>query len=370
MPTFAIYSGELKSGGALYNSIKKKRERVTKILLMHANKRTELQVARAGDIVAVSGLKDTSTGETLCVENKQIIFDLMEFPDSVISIAIEPKTSADEKKLLDSLNQLRLEDPSFTYSSNKETGQLLIYGMGELHLEIVVDRLRREFKVDIRVGKPQVSYRESISGSATEAARFNREEGERTQFGQASIRVESTTCSTGVEFVSEIPKRDLPKEIIAAIKRGVLDSAPGGVLAGYPFINIKATLVSAQYNELEACEVAYAIAASQAFKMACQKSSLRLLEPVMSLEVVTPTEYTGEVIADINMKRGRILSMGSKQNKEQIIAEVPLAEMFGYSTDLRSKSQGRGSFTMTFAKYEVMDMVLAKKILETKGIFI
>lgn len=365
-----IYSGELKSGGTIYNPIKKKRERITKILQMHADKRTELQEAKAGDIVAVSGLKETTTGETLCAENKQVIFDLMEFPESVISIAIEPKTSADEKKLLDCLNQLKLEDPSFTYSANKETGQLLIYGMGELHLEIIADRLGREFNVGIRVGKPQVSYRESIASSATESAIFNREQGGKNQFGQATIKVEKADSPNGVTFESDVSKRDLPQDIIDAIEKSVHDSAPGGALAGYPFVHIKATLVAAEYNELESSEVAYAIAASQAFREACRKANLRLLEPVMRLEVVTPIDYTGDVIADINMKRGKILSMGSKQNKEQVVAEVPLAEMFGYSTDLRSKTQGRASFTMTFAKYEEMDMNLAKKVLEAKGIFI
>ena len=365
-----IYSGELKSGGTIYNPIKKKRERITKILQMHADKRTELAHARAGDIVAVSGLKETTTGETLCAENKQIIYDLMDFPDSVISVAIEPKTSADEKKLLDCLNQLKLEDPSFTYSGNKETGQLLIYGMGELHLEIIADRLTREFNVGIRVGKPQVSYRESIATSATEGALFNREQGGKMQFGQATIKVEKADSPNGIIFETEVTKRDLPQVILDSIEKSIHDSAPGGAMAGYPFVHIKATLISAQYNELESSEVAYAIAASQAFREACKKASLRLLEPVMRLEVITPIDYTGDVIADINMKRGKIVSMGSKQNKEQVVAEVPLAEMFGYSTDLRSKTQGRASFTMTFAKYEEMDMNLAKKVLEAKGIFI
>lgn len=365
-----IYSGELKSGGTIYNPLKKKRERITKILQMHADKRTELETAQAGDIVAVSGLKDTTTGETLCAENKQIIYDLMEFPESVISIAIEPKTTADEKKLLESLGQLKLEDPSFTFSGNKETGQLLIFGMGELHLDIIADRLKREFNVGIRVGKPQVSYRESIAGAGTGASEFNRDQGGKMQYGQATIKVEKTDNPNGVTFDTTINKREFPKEILESIEKSIHDSAPGGAMAGYPFINIKATLTGAHYNELDASEVAYAIAASQAFREACKKATVRLLEPVMRLEVVTPVDYTGDVIADINMKRGKILSMGSKQNKEQLIAEVPLAEMFGYSTDLRSKTQGRASFTMTFLKYEEMGMDLAKTVLETKGIFI
>ncbi|MBH47065.1 MAG: elongation factor G [Halobacteriovorax sp.] len=365
-----IYSGELKSGGTIYNPLKKKRERITKILQMHADKRTELDTAQAGDIVAVSGLKETTTGETLCAENKQIIYDLMDFPESVISIAIEPKTTADEKKLMESLKQLKLEDPSFTFSGNKETGQLLIFGMGELHLDIIADRLMREFNVGIRVGKPQVSYRESIAGSATGAAEFNREQGGKMQYGQATIKVEKADSPNGVLFDTTINKREFPAEILASIEKSIHDSAPGGAMAGYPFVHIKATLSGAHYNELDASEVAYAIAASQAFREACKKAQLRLLEPVMRLEVVTPIDYTGDVIADINMKRGKIVSMGSKQNKEQLIAEVPLAEMFGYSTDLRSKTQGRASFTMTFLKYEEMGMDLAKTVLEAKGIFI
>lgn len=365
-----IYSGELKTGGTVYNPLKKKRERITKILQMHADKRTELALARAGDIVAVSGLKDTTTGETLCAENKQIIYDLMDFPDSVISIAIEPKTTADEKKLMESLGQLRLEDPSFTFSGNKETGQLLIFGMGELHLDIIADRLAREFNVGIRVGRPQVSYRESVATSASEGAVFNREQGGKMQYGQATIKVEKSDSPNGVLFETPLTKREIPIEILESIEKSIHDSAPGGAMAGYPFVHVKATLTSAHYNELESSEVAYAIAASQAFRAACKKAGLRLLEPIMRLEVVTPIDYTGDVIADINMKRGRILSMGNKQNKEQLVAEVPLAEMFGYSTDLRSKTQGRASFSMTFLKYEEMSMDLAKTVLEAKGIFI
>lgn len=365
-----IYSGELKTGGTVYNPLKKKRERITKILQMHADKRTELALARAGDIVAVSGLKETTTGETLCAENKQIIYDLMDFPDSVISIAIEPKTTADEKKLMESLGQLRLEDPSFTFSGNKETGQLLIFGMGELHLDIIADRLAREFNVGIRVGKPQVSYRESVANSASESAVFNREQGGKMQYGQATIKVEKSDSPNGVLFETALTKREVPIEILESIEKSIHDSAPGGAMAGYPFVHVKATLTSAHYNELESSEVAYAIAASQAFRAACKKAGLRLLEPIMRLEVVTPIDYTGDVIADINMKRGKILSMGNKQNKEQLVAEVPLAEMFGYSTDLRSKTQGRASFSMTFLKYEEMSMELAKTVLEAKGIFI
>ncbi len=365
-----IYSGEIRVGQNVYNPLKKKKERINKILQMHSNKRTELEVASAGDIIALTGMKSTTTGETLCAENRTIIYDLMDFPEAVISVAIEPKTAADEKKLLATLEQLQIEDPSFSYNHNKETGQLLIYGMGELHLEIIADRLLREFKVGVNVGKPQVSYRESISKVTESENLFHKEQAGKMQFGHCKLKVEPVDFQTGVDFESKITKKQLPEHLIEAIKKGVMDTAPAGALAGYPFINIKVTLVDAQYNEEEASEVAYVIAASQAFMDACRKNSLELLEPVMNLEIITPADYTGDVISDINAKRGHIKSMGSKQNKELIDAEVPLAELFGYSTDLRSKSQGRASFSMEFAKYEVIAKDLAKKILESKGIYI
>lgn len=365
-----IYSGELKVGQNILNSLKNKKERVNKILRMHANKRSEIDVAKAGDIVALSGLKYTTTGETICAEHKPIIFDLMEFPETVISVAIEPKTAADEKKLITSLDQLKMEDPSFQYRNNAETGQLLIFGMGELHLDIIADRLDREFKVGIRVGKPQVSYREGIVAEAKAEHTFNRESAGKMQFGHCVIKVEPFDAQAGVQFESAVSKRDLPEEYLETIKRSVLDTAPGGLLAGYPFINIKATLVEAKFNPEESTEVAYAIAASNAFRDACRKAGLKLLEPIMHLEVLTPQDYTGDVISDINMKRGKIAAMGSKQNKEFITAKVPLSEMFGYSTDLRSKSQGRASFAMSFDHYSELGREMAKTILEKRGIFI
>ncbi|MBY0413593.1 MAG: elongation factor G [Bdellovibrionales bacterium] len=365
-----IYSGKLESGQTVYNSIKKKRERINKIFQMHADKRTELQEAFAGDIVAVAGFKDTTTGETLSTENKPIIYDLMEFPETVISVAIEPKTAADEKKLLSTLEQLKNEDPSFTFRNNQETGQLLILGMGELHLEIIADRLQREFNVGIRVGKPQVSYRESIAGSGSESNTFHKELGGKVQFGEVTIKVEPADYQAGVLFESTVSNKVLPQSFIDSIKKSVMDTAPGGAMAGYPFLNIKATLTAATFNENESTEVAYAIATSSAFRDACKKAGVRLLEPVMELEVVTPQDYTGDVISDINAKRGKILTMGIKQNKDLISAEVPLAELFGYSTDLRSKSQGRASFTMKFKSYVEMPTDLAKSTLEKKGIYI
>lgn len=365
-----IYSGKLESGQSVYNPLKKKRERINKIFQMHADKRTEVQEAFAGDIVAVAGFKETTTGETLCTENKPIIYDLMEFPETVISVAIEPKTAADEKKLLSALLQLKNEDPSFSFKTNQETGQLLIYGMGELHLEIIADRLQREFNVGIRVGKPQVSYRESISSEATAEGLFHKDLGGKMQFGQAIIKLEPTDYQAGVIFTSEVSSKKIPQNFIDAIKKSVMDTAPGGMLAGYPFLNIKATLLDAEFNENESTEVAYAIAASSSFREACKQAGVCLLEPVMDLEVVTPQEYTGDVISDINSKRGKIITMGIKQKKDLITAEVPLAELFGYSTDLRSKSQGRASFSMKFKCYIEMPKELAKSTLEKKGIYI
>ena len=365
-----IYSGSLKSGGTVYNPLKKKRERVNKVLKMHANKREELKEAKAGDIVALAGLKETITGETLCLEQKQIIFDLMEFPETVISIAIEPKTTADQDKLEKSLGQLSLEDPSFSYKNNPETGQLLIYGMGELHLEIIADRLEREFKVGINKGTPQVSYRESIKAEALASKEYRKELGEKVQFGQCKLKVEPVDHQAGVLFESEVSKRDLPNEFQEAIKKGVNDTAPGGALAGYGFINIKVTLIEAQYNELEAHELSYTIAASQAFQEACRKAGLSLLEPVMNVEVLTPADYTGDIIADMNSRRGKILNMNPKSGKEVIKIEAPLSELFGYSTDLRSRSQGRATFSMEFKHYEALSHAQAKELLEKRGIYI
>jgi elongation factor G len=365
-----VYSGKIESGQTVYNPLKKKRERINKIFQMHADKRTEIQEAFAGDIIAIAGFKETTTGETLCTENKPIVYDLMDFPETVISVAIEPKTAADEKKLITCLEQLRNEDPSFSFKANQETGQLLIYGMGELHLEIIADRLQREFNVGIRVGKPQVSYRESILSEACADGLFYKELGGKIQFGQVSLKVEPVDYQAGVVFSSELDSRKLPQNFIEAIKKSIVDTAPGGMLAGYPFLNIKVTLLNAEFNENESTEVAYAIAASSAFRDACKNAGVSLLEPVMDLEVVTPQEYTGEVISDINSKRGKIITMGIKQKKDLITAEVPLAELFGYSTDLRSKSQGRASFTMKFKCYNEMPRELAKTTLEKKGIYI
>jgi elongation factor G len=365
-----IYSGELTAGTQVYNPLEKKKERINKILQMHANKRTELESASAGDIVAVSGLKFTTTGQTLCAEHKPIIFDLMEFPETVISIAIEPKTSADEEKLQKTLEYLKIEDPSFNYRNNKETGQLLIFGMGELHLDIITDRLEREFKVGVNKGNPQVSYRESISGESRADNTFRRELAGKQQFGQATIAVEPLEGSLEVRVEFKKKDKSIPEEIYEAVRRGILDSAPGGVMAGFPLIGIKAIVESIEFNEAESSDVAYTIATSMAFKEACQKAVPVLMEPIMALEVTTPTDYAGDVIADVNSKRGRILGIDPKNNKDVLKAEVPLSEMFGYSTSLRSRTQGRASFTLTFKRYEKLTQNQAKEILLKRGIYI
>ena len=365
-----IYSGVIKVGSAIFNPLKKKKERINKILQMHANKRTELSAAGAGDIVAVAGFKFTVTGETLCSNHRPIIYDPMEFPETVISMAIEAATSAEEKKLMESLEQLKREDPSFSYRSNKETGQLLIFGMGELHLEIVIDRLRREFKLDLRVGRPQISYRESIVEQGEGEHLFRKEQGDKIQFGHVQLLIEPCLSQQGILFESKLGKRELPSDFVQVIKRAIEDSALGGALAGYPFINIKVMLTKAEYREEEASEAAYAIAATFAFRDACVKACPRLLEPIMSLKITTPYDYTGDIISDINKKRGKILDVKSKKEREIIEAEVPLAEMFGYSTDLRSNSQGRANFSMHFKMYREIALDLARELLAKRGITI
>jgi elongation factor G len=365
-----IYSGELKLGDTVFNPLENKKERINKILQMHANKREEIQTAQAGDIVALSGLKFTSTSQTLCAIQKPIVYDLMNFPETVISIAIEPKTSADEKKLEETLVALKIEDPSFKYQLNKETGQLLIYGMGELHLEIIADRLEREFKVGVNVGKPQVSYRESVEGYAASESSFDKEINGKMQFGHCSLSVEPIDPAIDLEIEFEFKSREIPKEYFEAVERGIRDSLPGGALAGYPFTGVKVKILNMKYDELNSNEVAYKIAASMAFKQACVSAGIALLEPIMNLEVITPIDFSGDVISDVNAKKGKINSMAPKHDKEVIKAEVPLAQMFGYSTEIRSKTQGRASFVMSFCKYKAMEKNQTKAVLEKRGIFI
>jgi elongation factor G len=319
---------------------------------MHANKREDIKAVYAGDIAAAVGLRDTTTGDTLCDENKPIVLERMEFPDPVISIAIEPKTKADQERLGGSLQKLAAEDPSFRISTNAETGQTLISGMGELHLEIIVDRLLREFKVDANVGKPQVAYRETVRKSVEHETKFIRQTGGRGQYGHVILRVEPKEPGGGYEFVDGTKGGVIPREYIPAIEKGVKEAMESGVLAGYPVVDVKATVTYGSYHEVDSSEMAFKIAGSMAFKEAMGKASPVILEPIMALEVVTPEDFMGDVISDINRRRGRISGQEPRGNTQVITANVALAEMFGYATDLRSRTQGRATFTMQFSHYE------------------
>ena len=347
-----VYAGVMNSGSYVYNSVKGKKERIGRLLKMHANKREEIKDVYAGDIAAAVGLRDTTTGDTLCDENRPVVLERMQFPDPVISIAIEPKTKADQERLGGSLQKLATEDPSFRVSSDAETGQTLISGMGELHLEIIVDRLLREFKVDANVGKPQVAYKETIRKAVEQESRFIRQTGGRGQYGHVILRVEPLGPGGGFEYVDGTKGGVIPREYIPAIGKGVKEAMSSGVLAGYPVVDVKATVIYGSYHEVDSSEMAFKIAGSMAFKEAMAKASPVILEPIMTLEVVTSEESMGDVISDINRRRGRIAGQEPRGNTQVIAAVVPLAEMFGYATDLRSRSQGRATFTMQFSHYE------------------
>ncbi|MEN2985769.1 MAG: elongation factor G [Thermodesulfovibrionaceae bacterium] len=364
-----VYSGVLSSGSYVYNSTRNIKERVARIFRMHANYREEIKEISAGDIAAVVGLKNTFTGDTLCDENNPVLLESIEFPEPVISVAIEPKTKADQEKLSISLQKISQEDPSFRVSYNEETGQTIISGMGELHLEIIVDRLTREFKVGANVGKPQVAYKETIKVPAKAEGKFIRQTGGRGQYGHVWIEVEPLGRGKGFEFANKIVGGVIPKEFIPAVEKGIKEAMDVGVLAGYPVVDVKVTLFDGSYHEVDSSELAFKIAASIAFKEACKKAEAILLEPIMTIEVVTPEEYMGEVIGDLNSRRGKIQTM-EKRGKVQVIkALVPLAEMFGYATDLRSKTQGRGTFTMQFSHYDEVPKQLADQIIsKVRGI--
>jgi elongation factor G len=358
-----VYSGVLTSGSYIYNSTKNIKERVARIFRMHANHREEIKEICAGDIAAVVGLKNTFTGDTLCDESNPIILESIEFPEPVISVAIEPKTKADQEKLSLVLQKISQEDPSFRVSYNEETAQTIISGMGELHLEIIVDRLTREFKVGANVGKPQVAYKETIKMPAKAEGKFIRQTGGRGQYGHVWIEIEPLKRGAGFEFVNKIVGGIIPKEFIPAVEKGIREAMEGGVLAGYPVVDVRVTLFDGSYHEVDSSELAFKIAASMAFKDACKKADIVMLEPIMDVEVVVPEEYMGEVIGDLNSRRGRIQSM-EKRGKAQVIRSlVPLAEMFGYSTDLRSKTQGRGTYTMQFSVYDEVPRNLAEQII-------
>jgi elongation factor G len=346
-----IYSGKLESGTSVLNSTKQKRERIGRLLKMHANKREEISEVYAGDICAV-GLRDTTTGDTLCDPAHPIVLEAIEFPEPVIQIAIEPKTKADQERLAESLHKLAKEDPSFRVNVNRETGQTLIAGMGELHLEIIVDRLLREFKVDANVGKPQVAYRETIRRAAQAEGRFVRQSGGHGQFGVVDLRIEPLGKGGGFEFVDATKGGAIPRNFIPSIEEGVKEAMESGVLAGYPMVDIRATLLDGKYHEVDSSELAFKIAGSMAFKEAAGRADPVLLEPVMEVEVVTPQEFMGDVIGDLNSRRGRIITMESRGGAQVIEAQVPLATMFGYATRLRSITQGRANYTMQFGAYE------------------
>lgn len=360
-----VYSGVLSAGSYVYNSTKDVKERIGRLLKMHANKREEIKEVRAGDIAAIVGLKSTLTGDTLCDENNPVILESIQFPEPVIAVAIEPKTKADQEKLSVSLSKLAQEDPSFKVSYDEETGQTIISGMGELHLEIIVDRLMREFKVGANVGKPQVAYKETIKRSAKVEGKFVRQSGGRGQYGHVWIDVEPLERGKGFEFVNKIVGGAIPREYIPAVEKGIKEAMDSGVLAGYPVVDVRTTLFDGSYHEVDSSEMAFKIAGSMAFKEGAKKAQITLLEPIMSVEVVTPEEYMGDVIGDLNSRRGKIQSMEKRGNSQVIKAMVPLSEMFGYATDLRSKTQGRATYTMQFSHYEdvpksIMDSIVAK----------
>ena len=363
---FRVYSGTLNAGSYVLNSTKGKKERVGRILQMHANHRQEMEAVYTGDIAAAVGLKDTTTGDTLCDENHPILLESMDFPEPVISVAIEPKTKAAQEKMTMALLKLAEEDPTFKTYTDQETGQTIIAGMGELHLEIIVDRLRREFNVDCNVGKPQVAYKETITKPVKIEGKFIRQSGGRGQYGHVWLEMEPAPRGEGYTFENRIVGGVIPKEYIPAVDAGVQEAMQNGVLGGYPVIDVKVALVDGSYHEVDSSDMAFKIAGSIAFKEGMKKANPVLLEPIMKVEVVVPEEYMGDIIGDINARRGRVEGMEARAGAQVIRAFVPLAEMFGYATDLRSKTQGRGTYTMQFHHYEEVPKNIADQILEKK----
>jgi elongation factor G len=359
---FRVYSGVLNSGDSVYNPVKGRKERIGRILQMHANDRQEIKEVRAGDIAAAVGLKDVTTGDTLCDLSNVITLERMEFPDPVISVAVEPKTKADQEKMGIALQKLAQEDPSFRVRTDEESGQTIISGMGELHLEIIVDRMRREFKVDANVGAPQVSYRETIRNPVQQETKFARQTGGRGQYGHVYIKLEPQEPGKGYEFVNAIVGGVIPKEYIPAVDKGIQEAMHSGVLAGFPVVDVKITLYDGSYHEVDSSEMAFKIAGSMAFKEGAHKAKPVLLEPIMKVEVVTPEENMGDVMGDLNSRRGMIQGMDDSPSGKIIRAEVPLAQMFGYATDLRSATQGRATYSMEFAKYNEVPASIAEAV--------
>ncbi|WP_339056395.1 elongation factor G [Candidatus Regiella endosymbiont of Tuberolachnus salignus] len=364
---FRVYSGKVKSGEEIFNPVKGKKERLGRIVQMHANKREEIKEVYAGDIAAAVGLKDVTTGETLCDKNKQIILERMEFPEPVISVAVEPKTKADQEKMSIALSRLAKEDPSFRVSTDEESGQTIMAGMGELHLDILCDRMRREFNVEANVGKPQVAYRETIRSTVEQEGKHVKQSGGRGQFGHVWLRIEPLEPGgAGYEFVDAIKGGVIPKEYIPAVDKGIQEQLKNGVLAGYPIVDIKVTLFDGSFHDVDSSELAFKIAGSVAFKEAFMKAKPALLEPIMQVEVETPEEYMGDVIGDLNRRRGMIEGMEDTATGKTIRAQVPLSEMFGYATDLRSQSQGRASYSMEFLKYQEAPPNVAQVVIEAR----
>jgi len=358
---FRVFSGKVTAGSYVYNATKDKKERVGRLLLMHANSREDVQEASAGEIVAAVGM-DAATGDTLCDEKFPILLEKLEFPEPVISMAIEPKTKKDQEKLSQVLNKFMKEDPTFKASADPETGQTLIHGMGELHLEIIVDRMKREYGIEVNVGKPQVAYKETIKGKASAEGKFIRQTGGRGQYGHAVIEIEPLERGQGFIFENAIVGGIIPKEFIPAVEEGVKEAMQNGVMAGYPVVDVKVKLFDGSYHEVDSSEMAFKIAGSLAFKEAAKKAGLVLLEPIMEVEVETPEDYVGDVIGDLNSRRGKIMGMENKGIITAIRAYVPLAEMFGYATTLRSLTQGRGTFIMKFSHYDEVPHSIAEQI--------
>ena len=360
---FRVYSGRLSAGSSVFNVTKGRNERVGRLVRMHANKREDIEEVFAGDIAAAVGLRSVVTGDTICDQNHPILLESIDFPAPVIQLAIEPKTKADQEKLGMAISKLVQEDPTLRISTDPDTGQTILAGMGELHLEIIVDRMEREFNVSANVGKPQVAYRETIRGSAEAEGRFIRQTGGKGQYGHVKIRLEPLPPGSGFVFENQIVGGVIPKEFIPAVEKGMAEALEGGVLAGYPMSDVKAILYDGSYHEVDSSEMAFKIAGSMAVKEAAQKAKPVLLEPIMSVEVVVPEEYMGDVIGDLNSRRGRIEGLELRGTSQIVKASVPLSEMFGYATDLRSRTQGRGSFTMHFGRYEEVPQALAEEII-------
>jgi elongation factor G len=362
---FRVYSGKLESGNAVFNSVKAKKERVGRMVQMHANSREEIKEVFAGDIAAAIGLKDVTTGDTLCDAHKAVILERMEFPEPVISVAVEPRSQADQEKMSLALSKLAQEDPSFRVKTDEETGQTIISGMGELHLDIIIDRMRREFSVEANIGKPQVAYRERIRNTAEIEGKFVRQSGGRGQYGHVWIRFEPAEDegADGLEFVNDIVGGSVPREYIPAVTKGIEEQMQNGVLAGYPLLGLKATLYDGSFHDVDSNEMAFKIAASMATKKLADDGGAVLLEPIMKVEVVTPEMNMGDVVGDLNRRRGLILGMSDSSAGKIVDADVPLAEMFGYATDLRSATQGRATYTMEFARYAEAPTNVAQAII-------